>query len=113
MSEIAFTVDEIVKRGLLVHFSEVDIKMNPNGNHKALSQEMALIQEERIKQLVSIYKGIPAEQQFGFTFWGLRDNESWLNSFTGHPQWPLLFNEDFEPKLMHRGMVNGLMESGL
>ena len=61
-----------------------------------------------MQTVVEIYNTIPAEQQFGITVWGLKDDQSWLINFFGNPDWPLLFDENYERKLAHQGFLNGL-----
>lgn len=98
-------VDAIVERGLLVHFSEVDIRVNPDGKLTRLTEERAIAQENRLKEIVQLYQDIPADLQYGITFWGLRDNESWVINFWGNPDWPLLYTPDYDAKWAHRGFV--------
>ncbi len=43
---------------------------------------------------------MPAAQRYGFTFWGVRDSDSWLNGpkeFNGSDE-PLLFDRVGRPK---------------
>ncbi len=105
ISQIRAAVNEIVNRGLVVHFSEVDIRVNPDGDLAQLTQERAEDQQLRLKTLTEMYLEIPEAQQFGFTFWGLRDNESWLIDFWGNPEWPLLFTEEYGYKFAHKGFI--------
>ncbi|WKN42648.1 endo-1,4-beta-xylanase [Tunicatimonas pelagia] len=108
LDKFQYALDEIVKRNLKVHLSEVDIRTNPDGELSTLTEEAAQQQQELLAAIVQRYQQLPAENKFAITFWGLRDNESWLTKHTGHPQWPLLFNENFSKKPMYQGFLDGL-----
>lgn len=108
ISHIQRAVDALVERDLLIHFSEVDIRVNPNGNRDHFTEKMAIDQQQRVEEIVHLYQSIPAHLQFGITFWGLRDTDSWLLGFWGNPDWPLLFDEQYRYKLAHKGFVEAL-----
>ena len=108
LESLQTALNEIVRRGLKVHLSEVDIKANPKGQTDQLTPELAQAQREKLREIARIYNALPDENKFAITFWGLRDNESWLNSFTDYPQWPLLFDQDYQKKPMYEGLVEGL-----
>ncbi len=101
-------INELVATGLKIHFSEMDVRANPNNDLTELTLIRAQSQEERYRELAALYKTIPAAQQFGMTFWGVTDNDSWLIPFWGNVDWPLLFDVNYDYKLAHRGMINGL-----
>lgn len=98
-------VDAVASRGWLIHFSEVDIRVNEDGGELELNQRLAELQQARMTEIVNLYNTIPEEQQFGITFWGLRDTDSWLIDFWGNVEWPLLFDHSYKHKLMHKGFV--------
>lgn len=101
-------VDQIVSRGLKIHLSEVDIKANPEGKEDRFSPALAEAQRAMMRKIVAIYDSIPDENKFAITMWGLRDSDSWLNYFTDHQQWPLLFDQSYQPKPMYKGFTEGL-----
>ncbi len=108
MDAIIATMDAIAERGLLVHISELDVRINALGDLTAFTRERGELQAERIRDVVAAYNQLPAEQQFGITMWGLADSDSWLINFWGNPEWPLLFNDRFNPKLAYEGFVEAL-----
>ena len=108
LDNLQHAVNEIARRGLKIHLSEVDIKANPKGQTDHLTEALALAQRKTLREIVRIYNTLPAEKQFAITFWGLRDNESWLNTFTDYEQWPLLFDEAYAKKPMYEGFMEGL-----
>lgn len=108
MSEIRRVVDGIVERGLMVHISELDIKINPTGDLLQPTEERFESQKQRVMDIVEMYQSIPEELQFGITMWGLRDPDSWLIEFEGRQDWALLFDDDFEPKPAYFGFLEAL-----
>ncbi|WNH13841.1 endo-1,4-beta-xylanase [Thalassobellus suaedae] len=95
--------------GLLIHFSEVDLTVNKDKALTRLTTERLNAQKERYKQLATIYKTIHEAQQFGITFWGMRDTDSWLLDFyNNQSEWPLLFNSGYNYKLALFGFLDGL-----
>ncbi|UOQ75040.1 endo-1,4-beta-xylanase [Hymenobacter cellulosilyticus] len=37
-------------------------------------------------------------QQYGITFWGVSDQNSWLRSYYQRADYPLLFDDNYQPK---------------
>lgn len=108
MSEIMKTIDGIVARGLRVHLSELDVRINPEGNLTAPTPDRLALQKARVHEVVNRYRSIPAGLQHGITMWGLRDGDSWLISFWGNPEWPLLFDDAYTPKPAYFGFLEAL-----
>ncbi len=106
LSTMTEAVTAYANTGLLIHFSELDIKANPNDDITKLTEARALKQEAKFKEVVELYSTIPAAQQYGITIWGMRDNRSWL--FDDNTEWPLLYDSDYNHKIAHRGFVEGL-----
>lgn len=101
-------VDLFVKRGLKIHFSEIDIRVNTNGNAETFTQDLAEEQFRKVKAITEIYNKIPSDQQAGMTLWGLRDNQSWVLGHWGNVDWPLFFDEKYDRKLAHQGFLQAL-----
>ena len=100
---------KIIDSGLLIHFSEIDITVNREKLFQKLNYEKALIQEEKYKEIAEIYMSVPKNQQFGITFWGMRDNDSWLlNFYNNKYEYPSLYTSIYEFKISHRGFIKGL-----
>ncbi len=109
-NDIQAVADGTVSRGLKLHFSELDIRTNPEQdvNLTALSSTKATQQQAKYKEVVQIYNSIPLDNKFALTVWGLRDNESWLLDFWSVPDWPLLFDKDYNKKKAYQGFLEGL-----
>lgn len=94
---------------VLVHFSEIDMTVNRNKALTTLTYQRARAQEDKFQEIAAIYSSIDSSQQFGITFWGLKDDDSWLRNFYDNPfEYPLLFDENYNFKIAHRGVLNGL-----
>lgn len=105
--EITQAITDVAGSGLLVHVSELDIGVNPNDDITSLTVERAQEQEALYNHVSSEYSSIvPSGQQYGITVWGVRDQDSWR--YDGGTEWPLLYNENFEFKIAHRGFADGL-----
>ena len=68
----------------------------------------ARIEYRRFRDIVAAVRRPPARNRFAITVWGLRDGDSWLIARWGNPEWPLLFDDDLEPKPAYRGFLAGL-----
>ena len=108
MADIRRVVDEIVDRGLMVHISELDIKINSDGQLTEPTPERLESQKQRLMDIVEMYEQIPEDLQYGITFWGLRDSDSWLADSDGRPDWPLLFDAQYQPKPAYHGFLEAL-----
>ncbi len=109
-ANIQAVADGTVSRGKKLHFSELDIRTNPEGNASltSLSTDRANSQKAKFKEVVQIYNSIPLANKFALTVWGLRDNESWLIDFWGVPDWPLMFNANYNKKPAYDGFIEAL-----
>jgi len=99
---------EVTDLGLLLHFSELDVRANPNNDLQVLTTQRAISQQTKVREVVEVYQAIPEASKFGITIWGMKDDETWLTDFWGHPEWPLLYNADFSTKRAHTGFLEGL-----
>lgn len=107
-SKIASTAKQVTDRNILLHFSELDIRANPNNDQNTLSVDRAVQQQAKYKEVVEVYNAIPEQSKFALTVWGLRDVDSWLQDFWGHIDWPLMYDQDFQIKKAHTGFLEGL-----
>ncbi|MFA0964983.1 endo-1,4-beta-xylanase [Roseivirga sp. BDSF3-8] len=105
-ADIAEAVQEATATGLLIHFSELDIRVNYNDDISELTEERAASQEAKYKEVAEEYANVPANQQYGITIWGMRDQDSWM--YDGGTEWPLMYDNDFDYKIAHRGFAEGL-----
>jgi len=107
-SKIQSTAKEVTDRGLLLHFSELDVRANPGNDLSYLTLDRSIDQAKKVQEVVEVYNAIPEVSKFALTIWGLRDNDSWLLNFWGQPDWPLLYDDSFNFKKAHTGFIDGL-----
>lgn len=107
-TQIQSVVDGAISRGLKIHFAELDVRVNPNNDTSSLTEQRAIAQQNKVREVVALYNAIPAENKFAITIWGMRDNETWLVDFWGQPDWPLLYNNAFVRKKAYTGFLEAL-----
>lgn len=114
---IEYTLKKAAETGLLIHLSEVDIIFNEhddtrNGgiqNYNAVTKEMKIAQAKKYESLVNIYKKVvPKEQQYGITFWGFTDRDTWIKRFFKIDDWPCLFDENLDAKPAYNAFKKAL-----
>jgi len=99
--------------GLKVKISELDITINTDGSGNSLGATtltLAMQQEQqaRYESIVMAYLNeIPEAQRGGVTVWGIADVDSWRRSYNPD-EWPLLFDDNFEPKWALQGFADAL-----
>lgn len=114
---IAYTLKRAADTGLQIHLSEVDIIFNTHDDSKGggierystITKEMQNAQAKKYADLVKIYQDIvPKEQQYGITFWGFNDRDTWINRFFKMKDWPCIYDENLQPKPAFYGFLNAL-----
>jgi len=86
--------------GLSIHFSELDVAVNPKNNPDFVYDDVA--KDEQLNKfllLFNSFKSIPLGQQYGITFWNVGDKDSWLRGYFKRPKEnPLLFDDRYARK---------------
>lgn len=106
----------VVATGLKVKITELDIAVNTDRSRKRLSlteftDAVAVQQQERYEAIVAAYMDeVPEAQRGGVSVWGIVDPDNWMRRYNAL-EWPLLFDDDFEPKPALQGFADGLMDS--
>ena len=96
-------ITQMASTGLLIHISELDISMNGSQTYTQPTSAMLDLQKSKMNTIAAFYKTIPVAQQFGITFWGISDANSWIKN-----DWPLLFDATFAKKPAYYGFWDGL-----
>jgi len=98
ISMIENAIQTISNNHYLLHLSELDISLNPLSKEYTLTQDDLNDQADLMYKIMRAYKNIPSELQFGITFWGISDQYSWIRSYYNRIDYPLLFDENYQPK---------------
>ncbi|MGB0429480.1 MAG: endo-1,4-beta-xylanase [Bacteroidia bacterium] len=105
-NKIEKAANTIVDNGFLVHFSEIDVSLNPLGGDVNLNERLLSRQTEKYVQLADIYMALPKKNQYAFTTWGVSDLDSWIPSYFGREDYPLLFDSNYQPKPAYCALKN-------
>ena len=100
---------KLAATGLLIHVSEMDVRINPS-NTPGFSVTSALLdmQAQKYKYVAeSYFQNVPAAQRFGITVWNLTDADSWI-VLSGKVDFPTLFTSSYQKKAAFSGFVQGL-----
>jgi endo-1,4-beta-xylanase len=100
---------KLAATGLLIHVSEMDVRINPS-NTPGFSATAALFdqQAQKYKYVAqSYFQYVPAAQRYGITVWNLTDADSWI-VLSGKQDFPALFNSSYQKKPAFSGFVQGL-----
>jgi endo-1,4-beta-xylanase len=97
VSQIAAAFQDVAVQDFKIHVSELDISIYP----LELSEDVLERQADYLGKIVYHYQQIPAQCQYGITFWGLSDKDSWIRSFYNRTDYPLLYDEVYQVKPMY------------
>lgn len=107
-NQMRVATNELVNRNLLIHYSELDVRTNPNGSAREFTDALAFAQREKVSQVTRVYNSIPDENKYALTLWGLKDDDSWITPRFNILDWPLLFDDNFGKKEAYFGFIEGL-----
>lgn len=89
--------------GLEIHITEMDVLIQGlTGN-----QEDKLARQARVYSEV-LQAALRVPQFKALVTWGLSDRQSWIPSFTGSPDAPLIFDEYYQPKPAYEAIYRAL-----
>jgi endo-1,4-beta-xylanase len=104
---IESSLKAVADRGLKVKISEMDVSMK--SAYTSFTADAATRQQQRYHDIIAAYlRAVPASQRAGITVWGVWDADSWINQ-PGSPDWPLLFDANFQPKPALQGFKDALL----
>lgn len=102
-------INDLVGTGLLIHFSELDIKVNKDKSDTYIfSDADQQKQSDMYSTIVQIFETIPQGQKYAITTWGVTDKYTWLTSFWHPKEYPLLFDNNYTRKKAYDGFISGL-----
>jgi endo-1,4-beta-xylanase len=104
---IQTAITDLASLGLPIHVSEMDVSLaRARGlikDRRALEARQQAIYAEAARA----FAALPARQRFAFTFWGLRDSESWLKREDAADA-PLPFDDQGAPKPAARAWISAV-----
>lgn len=106
--QIASALKEISDNDFKIHLSEIDVSVNPLGKDIEPSAKLFERQANKLSAITLMYKNIPSENQFGMTFWGLSDKNTWIRSYFNREDYPLLFDDNYKPKPAYCKLIETL-----
>jgi endo-1,4-beta-xylanase len=106
--ELVDVINQSAKTGLTIHFSELDIAVNPKNDSTFVYHETAKkAQQEKFELVFKAYQELPKHQQYGITFWNVSDRDSWLRGYFKRPkEYPLLFDDTYTRKPIYSKLLN-------
>lgn len=112
--ELKDAIKKYASLGLKVQVTELDISIYPSGRSgtenadsirlKTPWQEKQADQYKKVFKIFRDYKNVIS----GVTFWNVSDRYSWLDNepVRGRKNYPLLFDENLQPKKAYREVVD-------
>lgn len=100
---------KLAATGLLVHVSEMDVRINPsNSNPFVPTQPILDMQAQKYRYVAeSYFRNVPAAQRWGLTVWNLTDADSWI-VIGGKIDFPALFDAGYNKKSAFSQYISGL-----
>jgi endo-1,4-beta-xylanase len=97
--------------GIKVQITELDVSVYPNPYGNAADANFTPEREQKQADLYAMaFKVFRDYKQYitGVTFWNVSDKASWLDNFPvrGRKNYPLLFDQNLQPKKAYQGVVN-------
>jgi endo-1,4-beta-xylanase len=91
--------------GLKVQISEMDVQLQ--GDPRPLPQKLQA-QAEVYKNMLSACLAVSACESF--TMWGFTDRHTWIPYATGHPDQPLIFDNNYQRKPAYTALLQTLQQ---
>jgi endo-1,4-beta-xylanase len=107
-SQITAALSEISGNDYLVHLSELDISVNPQNKEITFNQSLLQRQADVLANIVLVYNQLPQKYRYGITFWGITDRYTWIRSEFNRMDYPLLFDDNYNPKPCFCKLVESL-----
>lgn len=89
--------------GLEVQITEMDVKIQ--GDQRPVETKLS-IQAQIYRDMLSVCLAVVGCT--AFVMWGFTDLHSWIPGATGHPDAPLIFDQDYRPKPAYFALMDDL-----
>jgi endo-1,4-beta-xylanase len=102
-------LQKLAATGLLVHISEMDVRINPSSANPFTATPALLdAQAQKFRYVAeSYFRNVPAAQRWGITVWNLTDSDSWIVT-GGKIDFPTLFDAGYNKKTAFAQYILGL-----
>lgn len=107
-NQLASAFQQVQSSGFPIHISELDVSINPENQATFPKEERLQAQAKQVASLLVHYRQLPEKLQYGISFWGVSDANSWIPAYYNRIDFPLLFDADFQPKPMYCKFKNNL-----
>ncbi|CCH51838.1 Endo-1,4-beta-xylanase [Fibrisoma limi BUZ 3] len=116
VEELEKSIRQFASLGLQVQITELDVSVHPKEHERRpkkptdtgeLTPDMVTKQAAQYKMLFDTFRKHKGTLT-GVTFWNVSDKTTWLDNFPvqGRKDYPLLFDQNFQPKEAFKGVVN-------
>jgi len=100
-------IEKVEQLDINLRISELDVSMNQNNIYTFFSDDLSLKQKQRYQNVTSLF--LQSSKLDGITLWGVADADSWIPDYFHRLDWPLLFDENYEPKPSAQGFLETLI----
>jgi endo-1,4-beta-xylanase len=101
--EVRDNMERLADLGMQVHITEMDVRIqNGRGSPAERFRAQGYIYQDMLETCMD------AGNCDSFVMWGFTDAYSWIPQFTGNPDAPLIFDEEYEPKPAYRRLMETL-----
>jgi len=110
---INYALTQSQRTGLQVYISELDIRLNPKDLTLSPTDAASNLgkQNKLFYYIPHAYNAlVPRSQQFGITFWGITDKNSWITRKPVPDDAPLLFDTNYKEKGAYNSFLRGLTQ---
>jgi endo-1,4-beta-xylanase len=114
VNQIEESLKAFVELGLLVHISELDIRINSYSTgqrYDYYTEDLQKIQADRYFDLAMAYRQcVPDSLQYGITLWGFSDRYTWIRSYFKALDWPCIYDDMLRKKPAYNSFRAGLVQ---
>lgn len=104
-SDVIANMQRLAALGLKVQVTEMDVQIEIQADPRSLTERL----EFQAQTYSAILRSCLAVKGCeSFTMWGFTDRYTWIPQAVGHPDQPLIFDENYRPKPAYKALVQTL-----
>jgi endo-1,4-beta-xylanase len=104
--DVIANMQRLAALGLKVQITEMDVQIQ--NDPRPLAARLAA-QAQVYHDMLSACLAVKACE--AFVMWGFTDRYTWIPAATGHPDSPLIFDENYRPKPAYTALVNAFLQA--